>query len=1131
MGTFRIGGRLVAVAVVVLTVAGLAAPVVMAAEGERVLDPVLSLIGGCKAETLDPVEDPGCPGGTHPSEVFAFPHGIATDSQGNIFVSSKGKKADGSEGRIDIFGPDGTFIFEIPPGEVEAPQSMAIDSKGTLYVQAETAGEILRFEPCPIYDPAAGEVEYCAPPTAMPLDGPECTICNKGGSFQFTQMAINPSNDHLFVNFGGVAAEYSSAEEGNEEIRSLSIGIPGNGFGGGLAFDSARHKLYIQEGEGQGEDAEILIGVYDVVEGLPPREEFERIATIRGTAVPENHFGSVLSLAVDEGTGHLYVYDTENIHLWELDQNGSYVATVNFTFQAKPGMEIAIDNGLLSPNGKLSEEEGDGRYLFVPSHPTGTGHSFAFFVSTTAAPEVQSIAAVNVSEDEAELQARIDPNNLSTTYTFQIKAEGAAGWTTVGEGNLPTGNLVAQASAPARGLAPGTKYSYRVLASNEKGSDEAEGSFATYPSLPVEPSPCSNALLRTGFSALLPDCRAYELVTPADTNARAPLGAEYEGGGSTSRQVSPAGDKVPFRVEGGSLPGFGGTGGLKGDPYLATRTPAGWSTALIGPSAAEAAAVAPGTTSPDQGYSFWEAAGEGSAVVGRVTSYVRYPDGHSELVGQGSLGTDPESSGKLISEGGGHIVFNTGLFSAPAQQLEPQAAPEGTEAVYDRTADGITHVISLKPGNIPFGKGEAASYQGASPDGIGVAFKVGDTLYLRYNNEATFEIGEGVALAGIAEGGGRLFYVEGGNLEAFDVASQSVIEFADTAAEVVPVMTSSDGSTAYFVSKTAIPGSGLDPAGAKPKSGGQNLYRSEEGLITFVGTVTERDVVGVGVGAAEKTDGLGLWVAAFDPLQVSGFFGIVPARTTPDGNTFLFKSRAPLTGYDPDGHAEIYRYDSVAHGLTCLSCNPTGAAAQSDSTLQSETREGSELYSAVAWPENLRADGRRAFFESSEALVARDVDGRQDVYEWEDEGVGSCGQSGGCLYLISSPQSQRNEYIWAVSRSGDDVFFLSSDLLVGADADDTPSIYDARVNGGFPEESPGVCEGEGCRPHLTPRPPVPSGDSPVRGPGDNVKPRRCGKGKHKVKRGGKVRCVRKKRQRKHGARHHRTTTSQKGGSR
>lgn len=1133
MSTFRIGGRVLAAAAVLLTLAGLIAPTAMAAEGERVLDPRLSLIGGCLAESLDSIEDPGCPTtpppGNHPSAFFAFPRAVATDFYGNIYVANWGGKEDGSEGRIDIFDSGGRFIMEIPQGVVEGPYSLAVDSVGTLYIWSSSEktfqGEILRFAPCGPYEPASGKVSYyptagedCEPPSAVPLVGPDChTVCENRGTFGAGTVAVNPKNDHLFLLRPGWVVEYSSAAEGNEEVRALSYNNMGTGAGVGMALDSVRQKLYVQEGGN-------TIEIYDLGEGQPAQVEFQRIGEIDASAVPEKKFGSTLAFAVDEGTGHLFVYDSENAHVWEFDEEGNYLETVIFSFEPVYDTMLAVDNGPYSPNGKLSEEDEKGRYLYVPSHGKKTpGHLFAFFASITASPKVESSEAVNISEDGAELQAQIDPGNLAATYTFELKAEGAAEWRQVGSGTLAAGNLDVEVSASATGLSPGTHYSFRIVATNEQGSAEEEGSFATYPSAPTEPSLCPNALLRTGASATLPDCRAYELVTPPDTNGHAPAGALGEGGGFSTRQVSPAGDKVPFRIIGGSLPGFDASGSLIGDPYLATRTASGWSTSLIGPSGTEALSVGPGTTSPDQGYSFWGAATAGTAIVeGKSSFYVRYPDGHSELLGRGSVGTDPETTGRWISEGGGHIIFTTGTraSAATAVQLEPEAAPDGTQAIYDLTPDGL-QVVSVKPGNVPFGADEQAAFNGASPDGTGVAFTVKGILYLRYNDSATFEIADSVQFAGIAEGGSRVFYVENGDLKAFDVATQGVTVFANAGAEVLPVTISTDGSTAYFISESVISGSGPNSEGAKPKAGGQNLYRSDEGQISFIGTVTERDVVGSG----KEFDGLGLWMSGFKVPPYG--FGGVPARSTPDGSVFLFKSRASLTGYDSEGFAEIYRYDSATKSLRCLSCNPTGAPAHSDATLQSTV-----LGTGLIWPENLRPDGRRAFFESSEPLVARDGDGLQDVYEWEDQGVGSCSQPGGCLYLISSPQSSRDEHLWAVSRSGDDVFFLSADKLVGTDPDETLSIYDARVGGGFPEPKEAVCEGEGCRSQLTTPPSLPTGDTAVQGAGENVKPRACGKGKHKVKRAGKVRCVKKKRHRSHGKhRHHRAHGGQKGGRR
>lgn len=1128
--SIRFGRRLapqLTIAAVLLSVFGFAAPAAIAAEGERLLEPRLSLTGGCGTTAVDPIPDPGLcpleseggpgvPGVDHPPATFSDTRAVATDFYGNIYVSSFGGSSNGSKGRVDIFCSDGTFISELA---IVGATSLAIDSEGYLYVFSTSQGKLLRYKPDAGYLPKACEIAYgeTAPATVR-----------ASGSF-YSGMAIDRANDHLFVNFPDVI-EFKSAAEGNEVIRSG----PGPLWGGGnaLAIDSEHRRLYVSAGL-----AEERIDVYDLstLVGTPPNDWYKKIDSIEDTAVPAGEFGTQLALAVDEGSGSLLLLDGENCTLYEFEEDGTYVQTIaaNFLECGNTAKGIFVDNGPTSPNGKLSEENGEGRYLYIPSNRTGIGHSYAFFLSTVGPPEITSIAAANISEDEAELRAQIDPNNAEATYSFEYKVEGAASWIPAGGGTIPTGNDPVAVSTPATGLAPGTSYVFRVVATNEKAEGgeavEAEGSFSTYPSVPTEPSPCANALLRTGASALLPDCRAYELVTPADTNGRAPVGVTRLGGVFPTRQVSPTGDRVAFRVEGGSLPGPGGTGSLIGDPYLVTRTAGGWSTTYTGPSAAEASQIVPGARSPDQGYFFYFAGDKGSAVLVPKgnTGYVRYPDGHSELLGQGSLGVDYQAAGQLISEGGGHIVFSTGVLGGSAAvQLEPEAAPSGTRAIYDRTPDGTTHVVSLKPGEVPFGAGEEANYAGASLDGVGIAFKVGSTLYLRYNDEETFTIGTGVDVAGVAEGGKRVFYVQAGNLKAFDVDA-GVIDFATTG-NAVPVTISADGTTAYFVSQIAIAESGPNPLGDEPQAGKENLYRSVEGQIDFVATVTERDVDGAYSGI-EFTDGLGLWASSVP----TGRLGRVPARSTPDGSALLFKSRAALGDYDPEGHAEIYRY--AAGELQCISCIPTGAAAKSDADLQSEFREGfAEFIGPTVWPENLRADGRRAFFESSEALVVGDSDGLRDVYEWEGQGVGSCTRPEGCVHLISSPHSLREEFLWAVSPSSEDVFFLSSDLLVKSDADETPSIYDARVGGGFAEgDQQSECEGEGCRPSLSPTPTLPAGLTPVLGSGDQAKTAKgCPKGKHKAKAGGKLRCVKnKKKGKKKSAQKSRAGAGKKGGSR
>jgi hypothetical protein len=149
-------------------------------------------------------------------------------------------------------------------------------------------------------------------------------------------------------------------------------------------------------------------------------------------------------------------------------------------------------------------------------------------------------------------------------------------------------------------------------------------------------------------------------------------------------------------------------------------------------------------------------------------------------------------------------------------------------------------------------------------------------------------------------------------------------------------------------------------------------------------------------------------------------------------------------------------------------------------------------------------------------LVSTDANGVQDVYEWEEQGVGSCTKPGGCVYMISSGHSARDNYLYGVSRSGNDIFFITEDVLVAGD-EDTASIYDARVGGGFPEEAEQDCQGEGCHLPVTPAPPLTPPGTPSLGAEDNVKPtpRSCPRGKKKVKRQGKVRCVKKQTKKKH----------------
>jgi len=1087
---------------------GLVAPAAGAAEFKYTLDPELSLTGDCSTTPgVDEVKDPDCeptypPPPNGPSGRFDRPYSVVVDDWGNQYVLSR--SGDGTKGRIDVFDSEGRFITELK--DPYRPESAAVDGEGNLYVfESLPTGPgaplrtIVRYSPT-TYNPAVGEIAYDPDDRTVVAAYPDVNFVFNGLTIDRADPE-DTSDDRLYVAEGERIRIYSSAVDGNTLVDTITPA--GLGYATYAVVDAERRLLYTIRCN----PSDAVKCVVWVLEADAP---YAFIKEVNGSNTPQNKFFSEqgrLSIAVDETNGHLFIGDLlARDDVYEFDENHEFVST----FQVS-GAPVEAGQADVAENPE-DEDTKNFRHLYVPL-VASSGSAYAFAPPEITDPEIEDAAAVNVGQREAELEARIKPNQLATEYAIeyvsevQFKVDGFASATVAKSGILPAVKPPQRVSAVVTGLEPGAAYRFRVFAENELGEDEEEGAFITFEE--SELPGCPNEVLRVGPSAGLPDCRAYELVTPP--GARGPSGASFDGERFGMVQSAPDGNTMSFELNGGALPGTEASGYFFGDPYLAIRGDSGWATELAGPTGQQASKPQPGSFSPDQGYSFWTATGDGSAIVGgKPTNYVRYPDGHSELIGRGSIDTDPYALGRLITENGTHIVFETNEFPQAPQKLEPDAPEEGIEAVYDRTRDPIsgveeTHVVSLLPGEVT--PTQDASFAGASADGEGIAFEIGTTLYFRVHNEETFAIGAGAVFAGIADGGERIFYVEGGDLKAFDADTEAETDFTGGAiAAATPVNVAPLGTRAYFVSETAA--GGANPNGDSAVGGEQNLYLSEEGTVTFVATVTEEDMEGRENGVGGVGHGLGLWTESLEKRQP----GIGPSRLTPDGTVFAFQSQANLAGYQPGEDPQVYRYDSVTDRLHCVSCPPTKTAATGGAKLQSLRHLEPAPFDRFGFVPALRADGERLFFESDEALVPGDTDGLLDVYEWEGDGVGSCDKVGGCLYLISSGQSAKADFLFGHSASGDDVFIFTTDALVPGNPE-TLAIYDARVNGGFAVEEKPICVAEACRPDLTPPPVLPQvgvGNQAGNFPPQTTK--KCPKGKRKVKRKGKVVCIKKKKQ-------------------
>ncbi len=1115
------------------------APSAGAAEEPYLFNATLSLSGGCAISSVDPVPDPGTcpmppgqPGIDHPSKPFKLTRGNAVDSYGDRYIASYGQEGQiDTEGRIDVFGPDGRFITEIE--DPNGPISLAVDSEGNLYAMEQRSGgepnenlrQISRYSPT-AYEPATGTIEYGSPVVFMrqeePHGNPPVPEINGGNALvQNGAVAVDPLNDHLLVKVAGTVNEYTSAAEGNNVV--------------GPALPEARTYPFDQEIQTIAVDGahDRLLVLVQPEQNLHPGAtpalgEFElsgahaQVGEIDGSTTPAGQFAEVLgmSVAADEATGNIFVSENyNNKRIYEFEPDGTYVTTIT-----KKGLETAnifpqlsIDNGPHSPNQGV---------VYFPSGEGNPGHSLAFEpYRPPRTPAVESAGVSGVTEDEAILRAEINTEGAEASYRLQyvtqqgFEAEGFDAALTAAEGELPAATDAVAVHVPIAGLSAGVAYRFRVVVADEAGSDERQVGFTTYSETQIE-TDCENQSLRTGPSARLPDCRAYELVTPANTNGHSPFAGSALGEPFETEASAANGRALYFIVEGGALPGYEGTGSFAGDPYLATRTPSGWVTAAVGPTGAEALGANFGGLSADLGYSPWEAEAGGSKVVGRLpTRYVRYPDGHSALVGRGSLGTDPRAKVRYISEGGTHIIFES------AAQLEPQAPPpleniHDQGALYDRTGDEVTHVVSLLPGDeTPSQADGNAMLEGVSKDGSAVAFRLYNTpgLWVRVDDRETIQVGgAGATSMGLNADGSRIFYTEAGNLYALDLASGATVAFTE-AGDAVTVNISADGTAAYFLSHEVLPVN-ANPQGALPQPGGENLYLSKEGALSFVGTVSSEDLVD----SLHRLDGWGEFFARGELVRD-------PSRTTASGSVVVFESKAQLTSYDSAGHSEIYRYDAQAPSLRCLSCDPTQAAPQGGATLASirsrgEAGEPLLTYNTIR---NLASGGNRVVFQSPDPLVVGDTDNAQDVYEWEADGVGSCTRPNGCVYLLSSGRSAHGNYLFAVSADGNDVFISTTDLLLPAlDSDNARSVYDVRVNGGIP--GPGApaagCLGAACQPVGVPPATLNPASALFHGPGNVSAPRskkkHCAKGKRRKRRHGHVRCLAVHRHRKHHRKHH-----------
>jgi hypothetical protein len=600
----------------------------------------------------------------------------------------------------------------------------------------------------------------------------------------------------------------------------------------------------------------------------------------------------------------------------------------------------------------------------------------------SVAPTLEGESAVEVGASAAKLGAVVNPGGLGASYRFEYGPTVSYGGSVpFPEGDTGAGFVARTVWADVSGLAPGTTYHYRVIVTGAVG-EPVVGSDQTFTTGPA--AGCSNEVLRTGFSATLPDCRAYELATPPNRGSAQP--DKSKGGNEgirlgltllDNRAAADAegnGNGLVFLAE-DVLPGSPSAG----QDYLATRGSAGWSSQNVFPPTDYYGFECPSGLS---GASFSEdlsktivtlaSAGQKCGVDpelvegeprGIANLWLRdNATGSYQLIDVTPEGVAPATPSLL----GESSDFSRIVFSEQAP-LTP-GAPTSAADVYEWGAGHVSLVTVL-----PDGTPVPGFFTGISADGSRVFFTAGGGLYARVAGSETVQLdasqaggsgGGGTFLKASHDGAVVLFSADasagltsdtvpgsGTNLYRYDFHApigERLTDLTPVAHAVSPVLggISKDGSVAFFTDDA----SAALTSDTQPGSG-TNLYRYEAGASAGIGLTDltpapQAEVQGV-LGVSE--DGASVYFNAAGVLTsqpnehkelpqpgqgnlylsrggASAFiaFGAGHFKVSANGGFLLFESSRRLTSYDNEPATELYLYDAAANSLACASCNPSG---------------------------------------------------------------------------------------------------------------------------------------------------------------------------------------------------------------
>jgi hypothetical protein len=635
--------------------------------------------------------------------------------------------------------------------------------------------------------------------------------------------------------------------------------------------------------------------------------------------------------------------------------------------------------------------------------------------------------------------------------------------------------------------------------------------------LAVEGSCANEARRGEQSSAYLPNCRAYEQVTPLAKDSGEPKTFEFLVEGRTFEAIPGAraavdGDRMAW-VSQYPLPGLVGRS-TTGEDYLSSRGSEGWSSeATVPPQSPENGLLCPQV----EGIVGWS-----SDLTASILDEASYGPGcgHPEPALREADGTEikepkePQNVQNLFVRDTKTRSYQlVDLTPSTEQPLFLAGSPELNHVVFEEKAarpdlyvwsegqQPAVRLVTVLPDGTPVqgvlaGPRNVADYRHAvSADGSRIFFEAEGDLYVREHGEGpqsaivsgstavdgrqcteperacTVELD--ASQEGSGSGGGK-WLAAGEDGARVYFTDENRLTSASTAAAGAPDLYEYDFQAEAGRRLTDLTVDRVEPADVLGVSGasqdGSGVYFVADGVLPGSGANSENKAAQAGQPNLYVTrEGTTAFIATLSAedscdwtsnpeseCNPGGVFRGLTARVSGDGRYLAFNSVSRLTGYDNLGQREIYLYEAHGGLLACVSCNPSRAPYAGGAAIESSVQPDTNSESIEGYPQRNVSEAGQVFFETNEALLPlKDTNGLVDVYEYEH----------GALHLISGGTSSARSFFLDATPSGSDVFFATAEKLLPRDTEPTYDIYDAREGGGFPEPpaSAPPCSSESCR--------------------------------------------------------------------